>query len=152
MYEVPEACRVFERWVGAWVVELDVLRHDAEPVRVRGTSVSRLIGHGRWLVTEYSTADRDFEGHGVMGFDPAKDRYVYTWVDTLRPFLAVGEGTWDASRTLMQITTTASYDGRPMHWREENEWLGDDARAFRSIMIAPDGKEALAIVGVYRRG
>ena len=46
-----------------------------------------------------------FEGRGQFGYDPAKKKYVGTWIDSMSPTLRVLEGTYDAK------TKTLTYKG-----------------------------------------
>lgn len=144
--------RVFEKDVGTWDAEIEVrMGPGAEPQRSKGVSVNRLVGGGAWLVTDYQT-DSGFEGHGVYGFDQTKQKYVGTWVDTMRRFMVVAEGEWDAERKRMSFRGEASMpDGRVLRWREETTTVEDGHQIFRSFMPLPDGTEFEMMTVNYRR-
>jgi len=148
---LPPECLVLDKDVGRWSADIVFHGPPGAERRVTGTAEGRLVGHGRWLVTDFATEGGDFEGHSVMGFDPARRAYVYTWVDSLRPFLAVGEGHWDAERRVMTIDTEADYDGRRLQWREETRSVDADTREFRSFMRGPDGAYHPTMTATYRR-
>ncbi|MBI5509940.1 MAG: DUF1579 domain-containing protein [Deltaproteobacteria bacterium] len=149
---LPHELEVLQKDVGTWKVEMTIRpAPGAEPHSARGTAVSRFVSHGRWLVTDFTTETGDFEGHGLMGYDPKAGAYVYAWVDTMRPFLAVGRGSWDASARKMTITTEAEQEQGPLRWREVTEAVDPDTQVFHSFMPGPDGSEFEMITAVYRR-
>ena len=55
----------------------------------------RLACGGLWLISDFLNETTGFEGHGVHGWDPRKKAYVGTWVDTMRTFLGLVEGSYD---------------------------------------------------------
>ncbi len=135
--EEPAELKVFEKDVGIWDADVTVRpTPDAEPQRSRGVSTRRMLG-GAWLVTDYE-ADSGFAGHGVHGFDRVRGTYVGTWVDSMRTFMAISEGTWDgATHTMTFVTEATLPGGRTLRFRETTENVGADTQVFRSFMPAP---------------
>ncbi len=68
--------------------------------------MNKLVG-GSSLVIDFAN-DSGFQGHGVYGWDPAKQKYVGTWVDPMRTFLSPMEGTWDAATKTMSLGEVAA--------------------------------------------
>ena len=103
-------------------------------------------------MAEFSNHTTGFEGHGLYGYDPAKGKYVGTWVDPMRTFMAVGEGSWDAAtRTMTYWTEATGPGGKPMRWRETTETKDPDTQVWRSFMPGPGGSELEVMTATYRR-
>ena len=138
---------VFRKDVGTWDASVEVRPEPGQPPqRSQGVSVNRLISGGKWLVAEFKN-DSGFEGHGVYGWDPARGKYVGTWVDDMRSSIYVAEGEWDAATRTM----TFRFEVRGMRWRETTETVDADTQIFRSFMPGPDGKEFEMMTVTYRR-
>jgi hypothetical protein len=136
---------------GVWDADIEVTpAPGAPPVASKGTTTNRMGCGGTWLITDYE-ADSGFAGHGVYGWDPARGKYVGTWVDTMRTFLVIGEGTWDAAARAMTFRWEARVGGRDLKWREVTEKPDDTTRIFRSIMPSGDGGEFEMLKVTYRR-
>lgn len=149
---LPPELAVFEKDVGVWDADV-VVRFPGQPEsRSRGVSTNRLAHGGRWLVVDYQ-ADSGFAGHGVYGWDANKRRYVGTWVDNMRDFLAIAEGTWDPERRAMTYVTTVPRgpDGQPFTLREVTETVDADTQIFRSYSPTGDGGELEMMTVTYRR-
>ena len=109
--------------------------------------VNRLVCGGLWLVSDFRNETSGFEGHGVFGYDVQKKKYVGTWVDPMRTFLAPMEGEWDAAKRTMTFVV----DHAPMRWRETAEQLDDVTQVFRVFMAPPGAPEAEVMTVTYRR-
>jgi hypothetical protein len=146
---LPES--VLEKDVGTWDAEVEVrVDPNAPPVVSRGVSRNRL-SFGKWLITDFEN-ETGFGGHGIYGFDVAKQKYTGVWVDPMRTALTVMEGTWDAAaRTMTMRGSITKPDGSTFAWRETTESIDDDTRVFRSLMPGPDGDDREVLRVTYRR-
>jgi len=144
---------VFQKDVGTWDAHVVVRPGPGQAEQVsRGVRVNRLVAGGRWLVSEFRNETTGFEGHGVYGWDAVKKKYVGTWVDDMRSFLAISEGTWDEkTRTMTYWNELTRPDGNVMRWREETETRDADTQVFRSLFAGPDGAEFEAMTVTYTR-
>jgi hypothetical protein len=143
---------VFHQDVGTWEAEIVVRQGPiAAEQRSRGKMTCRLVCGGKWLISEFKTEDSDFEGHGVYGWDPARSKYVATWVDTMRTFLTVGEGDWDAEAQTMTFRYEAELPGRTLRWREVTNKKNPSEYIFRSYMPDEDGEEFEMMTVTYRK-
>ncbi len=148
---VAAATALFEKDVGTWDATVEIHPGpDMPPIPSRGTAVSRRIAGGRWLVTDFRN-ETGFEGHGLYGWDADKGKYVGTWVDDTRGFLAVAEGTWDAAARTMTFVTEATVGGRALRWREVTQALDPDTQVMRSLFPGPDGREIEVMKVTYKR-
>jgi uncharacterized protein DUF1579 len=121
---------IFADDVGTWDADVIVRPAPGAPEqRSKGVSVERLVGG--WLIADFKN-ETGFEGHGIFGWDAARKAYVGTWVDPMRPFLIVMQGSWDeAARTLRFDAEATLPDGRALRWREATERPDADTRVFR---------------------
>ena len=143
---------VFDLDVGTWDADILVTpQPDAPPVPSRGVAKNRLACGGRWLITDFENETSGFEGHGVYGYDPAKQKYVGTWVDNMRSFLAVAEGKWDKDTMTMTYTTEAEIGGKKVKWREVTDKKQPDVMVFKQYFPKPGGGESVMMEVTYRR-
>ncbi|MCW5980016.1 MAG: DUF1579 domain-containing protein [Bryobacteraceae bacterium] len=148
---IREATAVFERDVGDWEADIEIRPGPGTPpVRQKGGATNRTICGGRWLVVEHRS-ETGFEGHGVYGWDPSKDRYTGAWVDSMQTCITRSEGTWDAAGRTMTFETEAVHQGRVIRYREIIQTLDDGSRLYRNIVPMPDGSEFEMIRAMYRR-
>lgn len=145
-----EAVAVFAKDVGTFDVSLEVRPGPGEPQLSKGVATGRLISGGTWLVVDFKNETTGFEGHGVYGWDAAKGCYVGNWVDDMRPFMAIAEGTWDpATRTMTWLTDCPSPHG-PMRLRETMQSVDDSTQIMRVFIPSPSGDFEM-ITATYRR-
>jgi len=148
---IAEATAVFEKDVGDWDAEVVIQPGPgAAPIRQTGRYQARLTA-GRWLVVDYQT-DSGFQGHGVYGWDPARGKYVGSWVDSLQVSIARSEGTWDAAtRTMTFVTEAAAASGGTLRYREITQTEADGTQVYRNLVPVADGGELELVRTVYRR-
>lgn len=72
---------------------------DREGAQSKGRETARLGYGGFWLVMDFKgeAQQKSFEGRGTIGYDPVKQRYMLTWIDSLNPRMMVAEGDTDKS-------------------------------------------------------
>jgi hypothetical protein len=139
--------KVLTKDVGIWDAEITIRMPGAPPQQSHGVSKNRLICDGLWLVMDFKNETTGFEGHGVFGYDLQKKKYVGTWVDPMRSFLAPMEGTWDAATKTMTFVV----DHPPMKWRETTQTVDDATLLYRIFMAPPGQPEAEVMTVTYRR-
>ncbi len=107
------------RAVGTWdaTMKTYVQGPDAEPIVSQGTEVVKLMPGGLWLQTEYDGKIGEIPFHAVSltGYDPKKDKYVGTWVDSMSPTLLVTEGDFDTKTKSLTMNAkgTEQLTGKP---------------------------------------
>lgn len=93
-----------------------------------------------------------FEGHGMMTWDSAKNRYVGTWTDSMSTGLAHTEGTYDkAAKKWTGWMQGTDPTGKAMKQRFVSEWKDPNTRVFTTYMSGPDGKEMQTMKIVYTK-
>ena len=148
---------VLKQDVGVW--DADVVTWmagpDAEPVRSKAVERNRLIG-GLWLVSDFegSFAGAKFIGHGQLGYDSVKKKYVGTWIDNMAPILLTLEGSYDEeTRTLTMFAEGPNpQTGKMERMRNVTRYVGPDKRIFTmSVDRSGNGKFVKLMQITYRR-
>ena len=138
--------------VGTWDATVEMMMPPGPPSK--GTEVTALGPGGLWIITDFKSEmmGAPFQGHGVSGWDPARKKYVGTWVDSMSTSVMVTESTYDAaSRSLTGWIDAPGPDGQPMKLKAVTEYKDDDTRVFTMYMKGPDGKEAPTMRISYKR-
>jgi hypothetical protein len=142
------------RDVGTWDASLEMrMAPNDKPQVSQGVEQSRLLG-GLWLITDFKATvmGQPFEGHGVMGFDPMKKKYVGTWVDSMSLGISPSEASYDpATRTLAGWMEGPDMTGKITRSRETTVWKNDDTRVFTIYSKSPEGVEFPGLQITYTR-
>ncbi|MGO8677268.1 MAG: DUF1579 domain-containing protein [Limisphaerales bacterium] len=109
--------------VGTWSYAVKWwMSPDAPPMESTGTTVSRSVMDGRYVISEHTGSmrmpgdngkmmDMAFKGMAVEGYDNVKKRYVSSWIDNMGTGIMLSEGTYEpATKTL---TYLAEYEVMP---------------------------------------
>jgi hypothetical protein len=138
--------------VGNWDATVEMMMPPGPPSK--GTETNVLGPGGLWLISDFKSEmmGAPFQGHGVMGWDPAKKKYVGTWVDSMSTGISVTESTYDpAAKTATGMIEGPGPDGKPMQMKAVTQYQDDDTRVFTMYMKGPDGKEAPSMRITYKR-
>jgi uncharacterized protein YndB with AHSA1/START domain len=147
----PEARpRAEHRWLsrllGEWVVEGDGPGGpDSGPETLTGTETVRPLGE-LWVVAEGSSpmpGDEQAPTMMTLGYDPARDRFVGTWVGSMMTHLWVYEGHLSEDGTALALDCTGPDFRDPERtraYRDVIEFQGDDHRVLRALIRADDGE------------
>ncbi|HYN03132.1 MAG TPA: DUF1579 domain-containing protein [Vicinamibacteria bacterium] len=138
--------------VGTWDATVEMFMAPGAPPEVsKGTETVTMMG-GFWQLAEFKSEmmGQPFEGRGAMGYDPAKKKYVGTWVDTMTPGYSTVEATYDpAKKTMTGTMEGTGPDGVLAKTKETTVWTDSDARVF--TMYAPDGTTPMMRISYKRR-
>ena len=71
-------------YAGTWACAIEMTGDDGKPMTSKGTTTLRVGPGGLWLLDDFQgeVMGGPFTGHGVTGYDPAKGKFVGTWVDS----------------------------------------------------------------------
>jgi len=115
----------------------------------------RMALNGLWLIFDYRGEffGQPFEGHGLMGFDQQKQRYVTTWVDSMNPTPVQMDGDWDAAGRKLTFSheVVDPVTGETVIERHEHVFRGDGRKRFEMIWARPDGDEVALQIDYVRR-
>ena len=131
--------------VGSWDAEVSMwMSPDAEPMKSKAVETNEMFGEF-WLVSKFEgdVGGMKFKGHGLLGYDPAKKKYVGTWTDTLSPYLMTMEGDYDeATRTSTMYATGTNWEtGKPEKAKMVTVYENDDEKTFTMHMEKPDAED-----------
>ena len=138
---------------GVWDASIEMLGGPA-PAVSKGSETNTLMGNGLWLITDFKgeMMGMPFHGHGTSGWDPAKKKYVGTWVDTMSTGVMVMEGSYDAAaKTMTTWMEGPDMTGKIVKMKAVTEWKSPDNRVFTMYAPGPDGKEAHTMRITYTR-
>jgi len=134
---------------------MEVSGEDASrPEKIRATEVVRSCCGGLFVLAELrgKTKRTPRGGRGILGYDPARDRYLLTWADTQSTSLAIGEGGYDeAGDAIAFVYERPDGRGGRQRLRDLFAWDGPDRRSRTVSIIGDDGSERPMIAIQYRR-
>ena len=149
--------RWLKKFLGTWQYTSTCSAPDGSgDMTMTGTERVRAIGD-LWIQGEGSGT---MPGGGVMntvltiGYDPAKGRFVGSWVGSMMTHQWVYEG-WleNDGRTLVLEAEGPRFDGKPgtTKYRDITEFTSDDHRAFHAEVLGDDGSWSTMMSADYRR-
>lgn len=140
-------------FVGVWDVTLDMGTED-QPAKSKGTCVRRQPLGGFWLVDKFQAQvmGQNFSGLGTTGYDPAKKKYVGTWIDSLAPSVMVTEGSFDKTGKILTMSGLApDATGKLVMNRTVTTIKDKNTHVFQMFAPGPDGKELTMLTITYKR-
>jgi hypothetical protein len=129
---------------------------DKPPEKFRGTESVRSIGEF-WVVCE---GKGEMPGGGTattvmtLGFDPARKKFVGTFIGSMMTHMWVYEGTLDGSGKVLTLDTQGPrFDDKPgmAKYQDTIELPDDDRRVLWSQSQGDDGKWTRFMTANYRR-
>jgi hypothetical protein len=146
-----------QKLVGEWTYELDAAAEAGKsPEKVMGTESVRSLG-GVWFLAE---GQGEMPGGGTattlmtLGYDPAKQRYVGTWIGSMMTHLWEYDGALDASERVLTLEAegpSMASEGAMAKYRDVIEFKTDNHRILTSHMLGDDGKWNQFMTAHYRR-
>lgn len=141
----------FIQWeVGSWSADISIYTApDMPPMKFKGHQIDRMSGCGQWLVTDLTMVAGDdgtppppYEGHGVLGWDPVKEKLVGIWVDSSKNWLATAEGTVDTSGNVLTLRIQDRHpeSGEPMVTIYKTTRVDADTRQLDVLIENPSGE------------
>lgn len=144
------------QFVGQWESEVEITMAPGQPpLKTKGAENCRSIG-GFWLISEGKSemGGALFEHLMTLGFDPAKQKYTGTWVDSMSSYQWKYEGTVDATGKVLTLDTEGPCPMKPgqlVKFKEVTEFKSPDHRTFTSSMQNDDGTWFTLVKGESRR-
>jgi hypothetical protein len=115
------------------------------PVKSKATCINKMVMKGLYQesVHKGTMMGMPFEGHGTVGYDNARKKFVTSWIDNMGSGIMYGEGDWDdATKTLEikgQMTDPAT--GKNSEYREVMKFIDNNTQTMEMYGMGPDGKE-----------
>jgi hypothetical protein len=145
-----------QQLVGEWdVVAEATMEPGSEPMRMESTESVRSIG-GLWILGEgKATFDGSpFTSILTLGYDPAKEAFVGTWIDTMQTHMWNYAGSLDEERKVLTLATEGPSFGDPTqtaNYRDAIEIKGPDHKVLTSSVLQDDGTWNTFLRAEYRR-
>jgi len=145
-----------QQLVGQWQADVEAFMEPGKPAeKSQGTESVRALG-GFWVVADFkgTAMGQPFAGVFTLGYDPAKAKYIGSWVDSMGSHLWTFEGAVDAAGktlTLEAVGPCPMKPGEMVKFKEVMEIKSKDHRIFTSSMQGEDGKWTTGMIINYRR-
>lgn len=145
-----------QQLVGEWTGKSEAtIAEGAAPMKMEGTESVRSIG-GLWILAEGSASMMGTPMSTVMtlGYDPAKKKFVGTWVDSVQTHLWIYEGELDAAKKMLTLSTTGpSFEdpSKMSKYRDTIEVKDADHKALTSSVQGADGAWTTFMRAEYTR-
>ena len=140
---VPEL-DVLKMEEGVWdaTIEFPPAKPGEAATHATGVQTNTFVTGKRWIRNDFEV-DAKYGGHGTWGYDPKKQRYVGTWVDSNTDYIRLDEGVWDAaSKTMTWTSELRQPDPHPpAKYRMIEEFRGDTRVLTMSAIGPKSGKE-----------
>lgn len=127
----------------------------AAPLKGEGTMTGRTLG-GFWVINEIkvSMMGTTVTGMQTIGFDPAKKKYVGTWVDSMSNHMWNYEGTIDKTGKKLILEAegpNVMAKGKRSKFRDTYEFQSADKILATSLIQMEDGKWVAFMTATMRR-
>lgn len=141
---------------GEWDTTMEVFMEPGKPpITGKGTESGRMLG-GFWLVAN-GTGDMmgsKFNSVLTVGYDPAKKKYIGSWVDSMSSYQWKYEGTLDPTGKILTMETEGPCPlapGKLLKFKEVTEIKSKDHKVFTSNVQGEDGKWTKMVTVDFKR-
>jgi hypothetical protein len=155
--EAREEHRWLQQFVGEWASEIEAKMGPDKPAeKGAGTEIVRALGEV-WTLAEGAMPMPDGSvGRSVMtlGYDPAKKKFVGSFIASMMTRQWLYEGTLDEAGTTLTLETEGpvmSAEGGTAPYRDVIEMKSPDHRVMTSHVKGPDGAWTCFMTAHYRR-
>ena len=144
------------KYVGEWESSAEMQCDPTQPPMLcTGTESARMLG-GHWLVAQGSSdmGPMRFESVLTLGFEPQRQIYIGSWIDSMTGYFWQYEGAVNAAGTTLSLDTMGPYPANPdrlTRFREVTEFKSADLRVFTSSVEGDDGSWRTLMTVHYRR-
>ena len=148
--------RWLQRLAGDWTFTVEQMM-GLDPAAPPHTGTETVRGLGElWVVArgQSNMGDQPDMSLMTLGYDPARGRFVGTFVGPLMAQLWVYEGQLDAAQRVLTLDTEGpsfTGDGSTAPYQDLIELIGDDERTLTSRAQGPDGEWQQLMTMRYRR-
>lgn len=143
------------RFCGEWDMRAKVALAVGEdaPTAVQGVMKSRTLGD-RWVVSEFTmnSGGETVVALQAIGYDPAQEKYVATWVDNVTSHMWRQLGVFDGGRLVLEADGPSCFEeGKQAKYRDVYEFASDDTLVHSSTTLGQDGAWVEFMRSEYRR-
>lgn len=154
--KVSQEHRWLQKFVGEWESSAKAPAVGDQPaVECRGTMTSSTLGD-LWVVNriEADVMGTTMSGIQTIGYDPAKKKYVGTWVDSIINHLWHYEGTVDEAGTTLTLEAEGpnfTSPGKTAKFRDAYQFVSNDKIIATSSMQSDKGDWVVFMTGTMQR-
>lgn len=144
---------MLKRFQGTWEVLGKYWIEADKAIEYKLVETGTLSCNGLWLIyTDKGVMQgKPYDGHGTLGYDERKKKFVGTWVDSANTQIDVGEGVFDEQgKVFTYVSTISDDDGKPVRIKRVTEIKSDDLQIM-TVYTGPEGKEEVTGKVEYRR-
>jgi hypothetical protein len=144
-----------EQLAGEWESETEVTPPGQEgSMKFKGEERSRMIG-GFWFLAENKgkMMDVPFTGIMTLGYDPNKNQYIGTWVDSMGDYMWQYKGKVEGNKITLESKGPCPLKppGTLVNVRETLELKNKDHKVFTSSFQEDDGSWTQMVTTNYTR-
>jgi hypothetical protein len=146
-----------QKLVGDWTFEAEcMMGPDQPPAKTRSSNTARSLG-GLWTLVEGEGESPEgtlVKSIITLGYDPAKKRFVGSFIASCMTHLWTYDGTLDETGKVLTLDTEGpnfSGDGSMSNYQDIIEIVDDNHWVLRSRSLGEDGKWVQFMEGHYRR-
>lgn len=139
---------------GTWDAVIESVEPTGQVAKSKGVSEVTVGPGGLWVLDEFKGdfGGMPFHGHGATGFDPAKGKYVGTWIDSMSTSVMVLEGSYDKSGKALTMTGMGpGMDGKPVLHKMVTTDKDANTRVFEMFVPGEGGKDMKIMTITYTR-
>lgn len=146
-----EAHKIFADDAGTWDVDVKMyFQGPGGPAsESTGVETTELVSGGLYARSSYhgKMREEDFEGHGLMGYDPRTEEYVLTWADNFTAVPTQFKGKFDAEkRTLTMFASVVDVGtGEEMQVKHVTTFVDATTKTFASFLIVDAGGQKVEV-------
>jgi hypothetical protein len=139
-----EAHKVLADDAGTWdaVVKMYHRGPAAPATESRGVETNELVCGGLYSRStfKYQMGGREFEGHGLIGYDPRSKEYVGTWVDNFSAIPSSVTGKYDAKQKTLTLFSKAVDDsGNEMTTKQVTTFVDGKTKTLQIFLVVETG-------------
>lgn len=146
---------ILKQFEGDWEVRAKHTDPQGKTEESQGTESAQMGLGGFWLIIDHKGTYKGdaYQGHGLMGYDPQKAKYVGVWTDSMSPSLMTFDGQADSSgKTLtMYAECVDPSTGGKVTERMVFQFSDRDHRTLRFYKPDDQGKEKMCAEMTYTR-
>ncbi|MBL0307847.1 MAG: DUF1579 domain-containing protein [Chitinophagaceae bacterium] len=142
---------------GTWVCDSVAQWMDPAqpPTYSKATDVVTVAMNGLYQMSDFSSnmMGMEMKGHGMMGFDKMKKKFVLSWIDNLGSGIVRMEGSYDEATKTLNMSGKQSDPGlkKETDMRQVLTFHNDDSYTMAMYGTGHDGKEAKFMEGTFKR-
>lgn len=126
------------------------------PTKAKATDVTTMAMNGLYQMTDFSSSmmGQPMSGHGIMGYDKMKKKFVLSWIDNMGSGIVRMEGTYDESTKILNLAGKQSDPGTKTETdiRQELKFHDDNSYTMSMYGTGHDGKsEQKFMEGTFKR-